>query len=80
MPEPSGDVTFTRIRRLDPDLPVVVMSGYAEPEVRARCGGDADYVLQKPFGLEELSELMSRALRAGSPPGTDGRVEGSEAR
>jgi DNA-binding response OmpR family regulator len=55
MPELDGVATFHEIRRLRPDLPVILISGYSEQEasLRLQLPGLAGFV-QKPFQPGEL--------------------------
>jgi CheY-like chemotaxis protein len=59
MPEMSGVELATQARQIDPDLPVVFMSGY-EPGLLG--GIEAPSLLQKPFTPAQLSAAVSRAL------------------
>jgi len=63
MPEMDGLETLSRIRKLDPQLPVVMLSvvGKASTIVRAMQLGAADY-LNKPFEEEELELTLSKVL------------------
>lgn len=65
MPEMSGLELATRARQAIPDLPVVILTGYAsiETAVRALRSGIDDY-LTKPFSYEELVKVLERVLRA----------------
>lgn len=63
MPEPNGAETLCELRRLRPDLPVVLMSGYSEEEVRGSLGEqEPSAYLEKPFRPTELSDLLGRIL------------------
>ena len=59
MPRVSGPELARRLRAVDPDLRLVLMSGYPLGEEDA-CG--AAHWLQKPFSLEDLAEVVERAL------------------
>src|SRR5262245_6469713 len=63
MPLLSGEETLRQLRRLEPALPLVLMSGYAEADVAPRLADLplAGY-LQKPFRLPALEELLRRLL------------------
>ena len=63
MPEWSGDEVHAELVALRPDVPVVLMSGYASEEVleRFETVPPAGF-LQKPIGTEELLETLGRAL------------------
>lgn len=62
--EVSGGTLTRELVRLDPDRPVVLMSGSASEELArdASESGAAD-VLLKPFSLAELRSLLDRNLR-----------------
>ena len=63
MPGLSGDQTLRRLRELRTGLPALVISGYAEGDVRERFGDTpVEAVLRKPFTLQALSETLQRLL------------------
>jgi CheY-like chemotaxis protein len=53
MPTMDGIEALARIRGMDPAIPVLVLSGYAEGDVSSRIGSDVRF-LQKPFTVESL--------------------------
>jgi CheY-like chemotaxis protein len=63
MPHMDGEETFRELRLLDPQVPVVLSSGYSEQEVTSRLAGQnvAGFV-QKPYTLELLRERLREAL------------------
>ncbi len=63
MPQMDGVETLRELRRLRPDLPVILMSGFAQTQAMARFGEHrlAGF-LQKPFKLDDLSRLVGRVL------------------
>lgn len=63
LPDRPGDEVLRAFRARRPDLPVVVITGYATRESarRAMEGGAADY-LPKPFEESELLAVVRRAL------------------
>ena len=64
MPKLDGVRAFEELRRLDPQLPVILMSGYNEQDAVARFSGSGlAGFLQKPFTAEALSAKLARALR-----------------
>ena len=67
MPEENGLDLVPRIRRIRPDLPVVVMSAQSTilTAVQATQRGAFEY-LPKPFDLAELLAVVDRALRHSS--------------
>lgn len=66
MPNMDGVETFRRLRELDPELPVILCSGYSlddgplEREVRGR----ATEFVQKPFNMNQLTRTVARLFRA----------------
>lgn len=59
MPEMGGRETFYRLKELDPDLRVVISTGYSNTTIDGTPLRDAiDGFLQKPYQLEELSKTM----------------------
>ena len=67
LPDQSGMDVLGTLRARRPDLPVVLITGYATPDhaVRAREAGAADF-LAKPFETEELLDVVRRCLLAGT--------------
>jgi two-component system nitrogen regulation response regulator NtrX len=64
LPGIDGLETLSRVRTLDPDLPVVVISGHGsiETAVRAVRMGALDFV-EKPLALEKTLVVVKNALR-----------------
>ncbi|APR84094.1 sigma-54 dependent DNA-binding response regulator [Minicystis rosea] len=68
MPGLSGIDTVEALRKLDPGLAVIVVSGYASEDATARClAQGALCVMNKPFQLDELLQVVKDALPP--PPG-----------
>jgi PAS domain S-box-containing protein len=68
MPRMGGDALADRLRRLRPELPVLLMSGYAESPTPEGLSAPVDH-LAKPFSRAELLRKAA-ALRAGAAPST----------
>jgi CheY-like chemotaxis protein len=65
MPDMGGKELAERIRSLRPRLPMLFISGYADqPEGYDPLKGES--LLQKPFGLSELTKRVRRILRVGA--------------
>lgn len=63
MPGMSGIKLLTRVKEIDPETQVIVMTGHAEVEFAVEAiRSDVDDYLLKPFELEQLSHAVSRAL------------------
>ncbi len=63
MPDMSGSVTYDRLKEIDPDIKVLLSSGYSingqATEIMDRgCNG----FIQKPFKLKELSQKLREVL------------------
>jgi PAS domain S-box-containing protein len=66
MPHMDGEQAFTELRRLQPDVRVVLMSGFNRQEAVARFTGKGlASFLQKPFSMEALTEVMQNVLATG---------------
>lgn len=65
MPGMNGFETLRALKRVDPDLMVIVATGYAtdHTEVECRQAGAFD-LIHKPFDVLELRDLLRRALDA----------------
>jgi CheY-like chemotaxis protein len=68
MPELTGSALATEVRRIRPQIPIVIMSGYVDAGVGAlaRAAG-AGEVLRKPLQSREIAEALARVLHASSP-------------
>ena len=65
MPRLSGEETLRQIRRIRPEAPVLLMSGFSEQDAMQRvCAQGASDFLPKPFKPEELREKMQAILEA----------------
>ncbi|MHC4715654.1 MAG: PAS domain-containing hybrid sensor histidine kinase/response regulator, partial [Planctomycetota bacterium] len=65
MPEISGEEAFDALRRICPDVPILLASGYAEEDVTGRFEGrDLAGFIHKPF---ELRELIAKVRRVTEP-------------
>jgi CheY-like chemotaxis protein len=64
MPGMDGADTLTAIKQIDPEIRVVVVTGYSSEEVAADCHRrGADEVVPKPFEFDALLHLVERLLR-----------------
>lgn len=63
MPDLDGEETFRELRRVDPQVRVVMSSGYSESEIAPRFAGKRlSGFLQKPYTLETLIQCLQGAL------------------
>jgi two-component system, response regulator FlrC len=67
LPDRSGHEVLAALRARRPELPVVLITGYATPDhaARAHDDGAADF-LAKPFEVDELLDVVRRALAVGA--------------
>jgi len=61
MPHLSGTEVIRQAREARPDLPAIIITGYAEADSIAKRPDDVE-VLSKPFTAEQLSEALATAL------------------
>ena len=69
MPRMGGAETFRRLRRIRPDLPILMMSGYTEQVVApqfSNSGPGTTGFLQKPFLAEDLIAILRRFAETGT--------------
>ena len=69
MPGKDGLDTLQEIKRLRPELPVIMMTAFATAETAIRATTlDADDYLVKPFDVDGLKQLIADILRRRDPP------------
>ena len=61
MPGLSGTDTAKRLRQLDAEIPILIVSGYGDEVVPAR-GGIIQGLLSKPFSEEQLAQAVFAAI------------------
>ena len=69
MPKMDGEQCFRELRRLDPDIKVIMSSGYSEQEVSQHfLGKGLAGFIQKPYKLSTLQDVLQKA-QGGHPEG-----------
>ncbi len=63
MPVMGGEEALRHVRRIEPDVPVILISGYAEAETMVNVSGPSSF-LQKPFSAEQLGKKLCDVLQA----------------
>jgi PAS domain S-box-containing protein len=63
MPSMSGSELAIEIRKLRPDIPIVLMSGYPTPALTARARAAGFEVLAKPLVARDIARSLAGALR-----------------
>ncbi|MEM1205785.1 MAG: response regulator [Acidobacteriota bacterium] len=67
MPRMGGATAFSEIRKRQPDLAILLTSGYGETEAEALLQHGSTAFLQKPFEVDDLL-LSVRRLLSTTPP------------
>jgi len=68
MPHMDGAETFGELRRINPDVRVILASGYGREDVASRFAGKGlAGVLQKPYTRNKLKELLAGLMPPPSP-------------
>ena len=64
MPQMDGEQTFVALKALDPEVKVIMSSGYSAQEVTGKFTGTGllDFI-QKPYSMQALLEVMKRCDR-----------------
>jgi PAS domain S-box-containing protein len=63
MPGEKGDLVFASIRKISPELPILVSSGWHESEAIPRLGTSSQCrFLQKPYATRDLGEALDLLL------------------
>ena len=63
MPGMSGGETFDRLKKIDPDIKVLLSSGYSINSQAAKIlQRGCDGFIQKPFNMNQLAEKVQRIL------------------
>ncbi len=63
MPEMDGEETYRELIRLDPEVCVILSSGYDEQDVFQRFGGDGPLgFIQKPYQIDHLRQRLQSVL------------------
>jgi DNA-binding NarL/FixJ family response regulator len=66
MPEMSGKETYERLKEIDPDVKVLLVSGYTmNKQVKELMDMGCNGFIQKPFDILQLSQKIREVLRAG---------------
>jgi len=62
MPKMSGSRVIKEVRRIRPDIPVIICSGYSDNMDETRAGALGCQYIPKPIGIKILSEAVQKAL------------------
>jgi CheY-like chemotaxis protein len=74
MPGLDGGKVFDGIRAIQPDLPVILCSGYSmNGQATAIMARGCNGFIQKPFNIKELSRILQQVLPGGQRQGPPGK-------
>lgn len=63
MPKMSGKVTFLKLRKIDPNIRIIISTGYSDKDMDiSKWPGTINAFLQKPYQIQELSETMRAVI------------------
>jgi CheY-like chemotaxis protein len=63
MPRMDGEETFRELRRIKPDVRVVLATGYSDQEIAERfCSAGLAGFIEKPYRVEALSAKLRAVL------------------
>jgi PAS domain S-box-containing protein len=69
MPVMNGQDACTEMQKLNPNVPIVLASGFSEPDLVAQFGGNGTIAfLQKPYMINVLLETIESVIAAGVRP------------
>jgi excisionase family DNA binding protein len=72
LPDASGDQVFETVKQIDPDLNVIVITGYPDSEILNRILQVSPVtVLKKPLKIEQLNQTVKILGHHGSNRGTE---------
>lgn len=74
LPDMRGTRVLTEVKRLAPELPVVILTGFSSKDVAIEAlKGDADDYVEKPIDVEKTAAIIRRLLLEEKPawPGAD---------
>jgi len=81
MPGRKGTDVLSEIKRLEPEIPVIMLTGHSSKDIAIDAlRGNADDYIEKPVDVQLLLETIHRLLHgrsgenAGHPPGVDGKI------
>jgi len=72
MPEMDGAELFGQIRRINPTVPVIIITGYPDSEIMARALEHGPFgVMTKPFDYSDIVGTVNNFMSAGAPGGKE---------
>jgi CheY-like chemotaxis protein len=80
MPGMDGTATIGALRKLDPHLPIIVVSGQGGSDGAGLIPPGAHAFLPKPYRPDQLLRTLEEVLRAEGPPRREGRSSSHQGR
>jgi YesN/AraC family two-component response regulator len=76
LPNERGTDLLKRIKTLNPDIGIIMITGYGSKEVVVEAlRGDADEYLEKPLDIKQAKEVIAKVLKA---KGVQGMADGGD--
>jgi excisionase family DNA binding protein len=70
LPDMSGDEVYSRLKDMQPDLPIVIITGYPDSEILSKILSRGPVmVIQKPLELEQLNQTVRQLGHKGLEAG-----------
>jgi len=69
MPSMDGPAMAREIRKLQPGLPILFMSGYAEEQLRSEIDIEAMHFIPKPFSVQQIADKVAMVMSGGAKTG-----------
>ena len=66
MPNLTGIDLSKEIRRIQPDIPIILCTGFSEKVTEKGAIDLGVELAMKPFGMKQIAELVRKVLRAGN--------------
>ncbi len=63
MPRMDGEQTFLQLRQMNPDLPIIISSGFGEQDIASKfIEKGLAYFIQKPYQMNKLEQKINEVL------------------
>jgi len=77
LPGMNGLDVLMKVKEKSPATKVIMMTAYGSSEIKARAKARGSlFYIEKPFEIDQLRELIFKALKEGSSKGFDGSITG----
>jgi len=77
LPGMNGLDVLMKIKEIKPAIKVIMMTAYGSSEIKAKAKARGSlFYIEKPFEIDQLRDLIHKALKEGSSRGFDGSITG----